>query len=294
MHGRLWRCAAHDEVSLLESTSASLSVDDTLEGGIMSTESWQVDISAAEVYEREFIPALLGQYAAPLCDTVGLVAGERVLDVACGTGVVAREAAARGAQVTGLDLNAGMLAVARRLAPTIAFVQGDAGALPFPAASFERVTCQFALMYFPDRVGALREMRRVVTPHGTVALAVWGPLDDSPGYRTLAELAEAAVDRPSAEMLRAPFVLGDADEVRSLLREAGFSSIEITPRSGAVRFPTIEAFVRAEVEGSPLATRMGPDGLARLCEAARWELAAYVTPAGIAVPIVALLARAIP
>ena len=112
-------------------------------------EAWQVSGDAAEVYERCFVPALFGQWASQLVDAAQVTAGDRVLDVGCGTGVLARVTADRVAtdsQVTGLDLNDGMLAVARRLRPEIDWRQGDATHLPFADASFDVVLSQFALM----------------------------------------------------------------------------------------------------------------------------------------------------
>jgi ubiquinone/menaquinone biosynthesis C-methylase UbiE len=137
-------------------------------------ESWQVSGDAAEVYERCFVPAIFGQWA-PMVGAARVASGNRVLDVGCGTGVLARTAADRVAadsQVTGLDRNVGMLAVARRLRPQIDWRQGDATALPFADASYDVVLSQFALMYFPDRTAALKEMARVLRPGGRLAIAV--------------------------------------------------------------------------------------------------------------------------
>jgi ubiquinone/menaquinone biosynthesis C-methylase UbiE len=140
-------------------------------------EGWQVSGDAAEVYEKCFVPAIFGQWAPQMVDAARVASGDRVLDVGCGTGVLARTAADRVAadsQVTGLDRNAGMLAVARRLRPQIDWRQGDATALPFADASYDVVMSQFALMYFPDRTAALKEMVRVLRLGGRLAIAVWG------------------------------------------------------------------------------------------------------------------------
>ena len=118
-------------------------------------ERWQVSTDAAEVYESCFVPAIFGAWAGPVADAAGIRTGNKVLDVGCGTGVLAREALRRvgqEGQVVGLDLNEGMLAVAARAEPKIEWRQGDAASLPFKDASFDVVVSQFALMYFPDRV----------------------------------------------------------------------------------------------------------------------------------------------
>jgi ubiquinone/menaquinone biosynthesis C-methylase UbiE len=124
-------------------------------------EGWQVSGDAAEVYEKCFVPAIFGQWAAQLVDAARVASGDRVLDVGCGTGVLARAAADRvGAEgrVTGLDINEGMLAVARRIRPRNDWRLGDATKLPLVDDSYDVVMSQFSLMYFPDRIAALREM----------------------------------------------------------------------------------------------------------------------------------------
>ncbi|MFQ5468502.1 MAG: methyltransferase domain-containing protein, partial [Kiloniellaceae bacterium] len=134
----------------------------------------------AEVYESCFVPAIFGAWASPVADAAGIEAGKRVLDVACGTGVLAREAFRRvgqKGQVVGVDLNEGMLAVAARTEPKVEWRQGDAEHLPFEDASFDVVVSQFALMYFPDRVAALREMWRVLAPDGRLAVVAWAPIE---------------------------------------------------------------------------------------------------------------------
>ena len=123
----------------------------------MSDGHWQLEGSAAELYERYLVPAITAKWAEDLIVRAQPRAGESVLDIACGTGVVARLAARRVAargQVTGLDLNAGMLAVARRVpneGPPINWIEGSALDLPFPSDSFDVVLCQLGLQFFPDR-----------------------------------------------------------------------------------------------------------------------------------------------
>jgi SAM-dependent methyltransferase len=153
----------------------------------MSTTSEAFRLSAAaEMYEAIFVPALFAEWAPLLVEFAGVTPGQAVLDVACGTGIVARTVAdvQRGqGRVVGLDLNPAMLDVARRLRPDIEWRQGDAASLPFPDGSFDVALCQMAFMFFPDRRQALREMARVVTPTGTVAFAVPGGLGSQPGLR---------------------------------------------------------------------------------------------------------------
>src|SRR5262245_2671177 len=138
------------------------------------TKRGQVSSSAAEIYESFFVRCLFQQWTARMCDTGHLQSGQRVLDVACGTGVLARAAALRvapGGHVIGGDINEGMLAVARRSAPAIEWHQCAAEQLPFDDGSFDAVLCQFGLMFFTDRDQAVHEMARVLRPGGRLAVA---------------------------------------------------------------------------------------------------------------------------
>src|SRR5690606_33009557 len=151
----------------------------------MSTSEIETRIDAAEAFETHFVPALFAEWAPRVADAAGLQTGHRVLDVACGTGVLAREAARRvGPQgfVWGLDLDDGMLTVAGRRAPEIEWRQGTAESLPYADRSFDAVVSQFGLMFFPDRTKALREMQRVLRPGGRIGVAVWDSLENTPAY----------------------------------------------------------------------------------------------------------------
>ena len=218
-------------------------------------EGWQVSGDAAEVYKHCFVPAIFGQWAPFMAEAARVASGDRVLDVGCGTGVLARAAADRVAapgQVTGLDRNAGMLAVARRLRPQIDWRQGDATALPFADASYDVVLSQFALMYFPDRITALTEMMRVLQPGGRLAMAVWGPYERATSYVLLTEIAQRRCGQAAADVLTAPFALGNKDLLMDLCKAAGINEAVIALREGPMTFLTIETFVETEVKGSPL------------------------------------------
>lgn len=173
---------------------------------IETTETFQIPIEAAEAYEARFVPALFGEWAPRVVEAAGVAPRHRVLDVACGTGVVARAAWARlggrGA-VVGVDVNEAMLTVARRLEPAVDWRRGDAAALPCDAAAFDAVLCQSALMFFPDRTAALGEMARVCAPGGTVAVQVWSGLDEQPAYGPLVEVAARHAGREAVQMLSA-------------------------------------------------------------------------------------------
>jgi ubiquinone/menaquinone biosynthesis C-methylase UbiE len=241
---------------------------------------WQVTGSAAEVYEKELVPSIFGPWAQLVVDLAQPQRGDRVLDVACGTGIVLRTVADRvgptGALV-GVDLNPGMLKVARTVWPKgshstpVEWQEASADKLPFPNASFEVVYCQLGLQFFADRSAALREMHRVLTPGGRLAVMVWRGIDQSPGFAVLADALERHVGQAAAAIMRAPFGLSDANQLDQLVRNAGFQDVAIQQRVGTVRFPSPERLVLSYVAGSPLA---GPVSQAN--DAAREALVAEV------------------
>ena len=151
-----------------------------------------------EIYQREMVPASFARWAPDLVDLGAVGPGQRVLDVACGTGVVTRLAAERvgsSGRAVGLDVNADMLAAARAASPgsRIEWHEGSALALPFPDASFDVLFCQQGLQFFPDRAAGLREMRRVLVPGGRLALSCWRSVDHQPGMRALEEDRKSVV-----------------------------------------------------------------------------------------------------
>ncbi|MCB1232315.1 MAG: class I SAM-dependent methyltransferase [Verrucomicrobiae bacterium] len=216
-------------------------------------ESEQVaGISAARAYEGLHVPAMFLEWAGPMLEVIALRPGERFLDVACGTGVLAREASARvgeSGRVTGLDLDPGMLVVAAELAPAVIWKQGSAEALPFPEGSFDAVACQFGLMFFPDPVATLREMARVLAPGGRIGVAVWDRLEHSPVYPRIVDLLEKNAGPEAAEALRAPFGLGDREKLETLFAEAGFESVTVETRMGTAHFPSLRSLMEAELRG---------------------------------------------
>ena len=247
------------------------------------TETFQLSESAAETYERIFVPALFAEWAVRLVDAAAVSTGQGVLDVACGTGIVARTAADRlegHGRVVGVDCNDGMLAVARRLRPELEWHRSDAVDLPFPPASFDVVLCQAALMYFPDRVAALREMRRVASGDGTVVVQVWGAFDAQPAYRIFANVASRHIGDRATELISAYFSLGDPDLVGDLMRRAGLEVTVARTEQGTVRFSSVEQFVQGEIDGSPLAHHLDAGTYERLMGDCRNELAEFIAPDG--------------
>ena len=205
--------------------------------------------SPADVYDDRFVPALFRHWGPVLCDAASIASGQRVLDVACGTGALTVAVAERvkpGGAVLGLDANPEMLAVARRKHPDIEWHDGRAESLPFADAGFDAVVSQFGLMFFDDRVAALREMQRVLRPGGHLAVAVCDALERSPGYASFAVMLERLFGEPVADAFRTPFVLGDAAALRALCADAGIAEASVVQRQGVVRFASIDALVSTE------------------------------------------------
>lgn len=206
----------------------------------------------AETYESYMVPTLFAPWASYLIQSANPQPGERVLDVACGTGIIARRVAPRvglNGKVIGLDLNPNMLTVARAAAEreglAIEWREDRAEKLPFQDGSFDLVLCQFALMFFADRHAALAEMHRVLTKGGRVSLSVWQGLERHPFYQTLDDVIQR---RLGMSGVQEPFALGDAGELRTLLTEAGFQHVEIEPVSMTARFPDPEGFLAGEID----------------------------------------------
>jgi ubiquinone/menaquinone biosynthesis C-methylase UbiE len=261
---------------------------------VSADERWQLAGSAAEVYEQHLVPAIFGPWAPVVVDAAGVRPGERVLDVACGTGVVTREAARRlGPRgiLVGVDNNPGMLAVARTVpfdGPPVEWREADAMALPFSDTAFDVVFCQLGLQYFPDRSAALREMRRVLVHGGRVVILVWQSIDHSPGFALLADALEGHIGVRAATIMRAPFTLGDGEELRASIAQAGFRDITMFTAVGTVRFRSAADFVQYQVAGSPLSAPVGEaNERARheLTEEVRRGIASYESDEGVAFPI---------
>lgn len=242
----------------------------------------QMIAAAAEVYDEFFVPSLFGQWPDRILDAAGVEGGDRVLDVGCGTGIVAQAAVdrvGRDGAVVGIDPNEGMLGVARRSPLPIDWTQGVAEQLPFDDDEFDRTVSQFAAMFFEDRHVAVAEMARVTRPGGTVTLATWASIDQSPGYAAMLALLDRLLGPKASAALMAPFVLGEEEMVADLLTPV-LSDVALARLDGTARFASIESWVRTEVRGWTLAGSIGDEDYVRLLDVARRESDRFSAPDG--------------
>lgn len=247
-------------------------------------------MTPGEAYEAFLVPSVFRPWAETVLKRDPPAAAARVVDVACGTGIAARLAAGfvgPAGAVVGLDMDDGMLSVARAAGEaSIAWLQGNAMAIPFGSEAFDYVVCLEGIQFFPDRAAGLREMRRILRPGGRLVASIWGPLAANPGYAALADGLRTFVSEDAARL--PPFALTDADEIRRLVASAGFTHARVSTAELALTVPSGEAFVDWVAAGGPTIRR----NLARIPELRRAEfgrlvndrLDRYRTPQGLTLP----------
>ena len=213
--------------------------------------------TAPENYQRFFVPVIGKPLAEDLLRKSELKAGERVLDVGCGTGVVTRLAAEQvGGEGTaaGLDINPGMLAVAKSVTPSelgIEWYEASADAIPLPDKTFDVVLCQLSLQFVSDRNKALQEMYRVLAPGGRLVLNVPGPAD--PLFESLADAMAQHISAQAAGFVQAVFALHEETELERLLKSAGFRDIGVQAETRELSLPGARDFLWQYVGSTPLA-----------------------------------------
>lgn len=211
--------------------------------------------SGAESYERHFVPAIGEPVARRLVDAARPAPGELVLDVACGTGVVARlvvDAVGPDGRVAGLDANPGMLQVARTASPPgIDWYVAPAEDIPLPEEAFDLVLCSMGLQFIPDKVQALREAHRVLARGGRVAWCTPGPTP--PLFVAIDEALTAHIGPGASMFVHAVFCLHDPDEARTVMEMAGFERIDVQTTSVPLRVPAPADFLWQYVQSTPLA-----------------------------------------
>lgn len=247
---------------------------------------------AAEAYERYVARYILGPWAPLLVDAAQIAAGESVLDVACGTGVVARIAAERvgpKGRVTGIDLNPGMIAIARSLpisgTTLMAWLERSALDLGVPDESIDAVLCQQGLQFFPDKPLAMREMRRVLRTGGRLALSVWnniGRYNQAVGD-ALARFVSDEVAARFCASRQAP----TREELQRLAAEAGFLDVEVRIARINIRLPKLDKFALDHLAATPVAPAIAnadPDARRNIGVSVMKQLAAYSDGDGVSYP----------
>ena len=200
--------------------------------------------SFPDMYERWLVAPLFRPWAELTLHELRLSPGDRVLDIACGTGIVARLAAERlgkGGSVVGVDISPDMLGVARAAAPNIDWRQGSADALPLrEGEAFDVVVCQQGLQFFPDKTAAAAEMRRALAKGGRLAVATWRSDEEIPIFLALRRVAERHLGAVADQR----YSFGDGEKIAALLRGAGFDAVRVRTMSRPVRFEDGAMFLR--------------------------------------------------
>lgn len=250
---------------------------------VTQIEKGQVTNRAAEIYDQFYLPALFQEWAPRVAQMANIQDEDQILDVACGTGVVARHIAQlshKNLSITGLDINPGMLAVASHRAPAIRWETGPAEAIPFDDNTFNIVVSQFGLMFFEDRERAINEMVRVLKPNGTLVSAVWGSLEMTPGYDALVKILDRLFGPEVAMGLRSPYVLGDPLLFKSLFDHAKLIDIELVTEIGEAKFASIREWITTDIKGWVISDVVDDEQLERLIRVAEQELSHFANEAG--------------
>ncbi len=230
----------------------------------MAEIQYQLPGNATQHYEQKNVPRILRPQAEAMFDQVSLHKGDRVLDVACGTGIVTRVAVERHpnlASIVGFDFNASMLEVARANTPKtdihVEWQQGDMCALPFPDNAFDVVLCQQGLQFAPDKLAALRHMHRVLTSGGRLAFTVWS--DVHPLMSATVDAVKCHVNEDAATDLLVAYAWTEPN-IRTLVDEAGFHAIELKVIESLMRWPSsaegVTEFIAHSAARSPFASEM--------------------------------------
>lgn len=209
-------------------------------------------VEAGRGYESLFVPALFQQWTKHLVEGAGIYDGFHVLDIACGTGVLAREALLRAGsagRVVGVDPAPGMLAAAKEIEPGIDWTLCSAEALEMDDALFDCVISQFGMMFFQDRQASANEMFRVLKPGGTLAIAVWNSVEHNPAYADIISVLQEQIGTAAADALRLPYSLGNSADVTGVLEKSGFSEISVETLVEQAKFPSSRHMVEAELRG---------------------------------------------
>jgi SAM-dependent methyltransferase len=252
---------------------------------------WQ---KAAAHYQGTFATATR-EFAGALLDAAGVAPGMAVLDLCCGAGLIAGEAAARGAVVTGLDFSPAMLAEARAAHPALHFAEGDAEAMPFPDVSFDIVVSSFGIHHVPRPARALAEAFRVLRPGGTLGITTWAAPADNIAWKLLFDAIRLHGDPDAAQTPPSGGGISSEPVLLGLLRDAGFAEPSVEPVSREWRLAQpgdlIAALHRGTVRTAALIDAQRPAALIAIGSEIARQAAAYRRDGWYCIPIAAILAR---
>jgi len=255
---------------------------------------WQLEGNAPLAYDTHIVDIFLRDYSRRLVDVAAIKPGDRVLDVACGTGVLTRLVANKigsAGQVVGFDLNAGMLARARASGETATAIEwrlGNATDMPFADATFDCVTCQHGLQFIPNKAAAVSEMHRVLADRGRIVVSVWRAIEHCPWQAAIADAVERNIGSEQAAQIRSAFSFGDADQLQQIIVAAGFRGVEIRIERETIRHASMAEYVPGYISATPVAAAVAgldKEAQAKFATDVRDALAAYRVGDGLAAPI---------
>jgi ubiquinone/menaquinone biosynthesis C-methylase UbiE len=258
-------------------------------------ETWQVSGNSPAAYEKYLVPGFFKPWAEELVSLASPSKGSDILDVACGTGIVARTVLSTmkdSVRVIGLDLNGEMLSLAAELSEDSGFEiewkQGDANDLPFADERFDLLFCQQGMQFFPNPQQVLKEMHRVLRPEGSVAFNILRSIQFNPAYGILADELEKHAGVTAGAMMRSPFPDWDQRVIQQMIKSAGFTDISIQLDIISMRFPSPEEFLWREAASSPLAAEiesLDSETRRELVEGLNQSLEDYTDDRGVVFPM---------
>jgi SAM-dependent methyltransferase len=261
-----------------------------------NTSDWPLNSTAPEAYERYIVPAWMGAWTKILLNSACIRPGDQVLDVACGTGIVARQSAplvGSSGKVTGLDADHNMLLAAKKFADceglsSIEWHHGDAASIPLETGKYDVVVCQQGLQFFPDKQQALLEIFRVLISGGRVALSIWRSIDRCPFLAILADIIGSYIWTGHTAAFYSSCSLFNREELRGLLIAAGFHEINIRLEVQMARFPSLEEFIPGYISVFPFAQQiqeMAPGDQKNLLNDIKKSLLVFSDDNGLSAPM---------